>query len=46
LGRPDAPKICRLSGSKKAIGPNVILMVDFNQGLSVAKRSSARPHDR
>src|SRR3989441_4060055 len=38
LGRPDAREdLQALREVKKAIGPNVILMVDFNQGLSVAE---------
>ena len=38
LGRPDAHEdLQAIREVKKAIGPNVILMVDFNQGLSVAE---------
>jgi len=38
LGRPDAREdLQAIREVKKAIGPNVILMVDFNQGLSVAE---------
>ena len=38
LGRPDAREdLQALREVKKAIGPSVILMVDFNQGLSVAE---------
>jgi len=38
LGRPDAREdLQALREVKKAIGPNVILMVDFNQALSVAE---------
>jgi mandelate racemase len=38
LGRPEAnDDLAALRTVKKAIGPTVILMVDFNQGLSVAE---------
>ena len=38
LGRPAAKEdIAALRAVKKAIGPGVTLMVDFNQGLSVAE---------
>ena len=38
LGRPDAREdLQAIRQVKEAIGPNVILMVDFNQGLSVAE---------
>jgi mandelate racemase len=38
LGRPQAREdLQALREVKKAIGPNVVLMVDFNQGLSVAE---------
>jgi mandelate racemase len=38
LGRPDAREdLQAIREVKKAIGPNAILMVDFNQGLSVAE---------
>jgi len=38
LGRPDAAQdLEALRTVKKAIGPGVVLMVDFNQGLSVAE---------
>jgi mandelate racemase len=38
LGRPDAAQdLEALRAVKKAIGPGVTLMVDFNQGLSVAE---------
>jgi mandelate racemase len=38
LGRPDAREdLQAIREVKKAIGPNGILMVDFNQGLSVAE---------
>src|SRR5437016_5852377 len=38
LGRPDArDDLQALREVKKAIGPNAILMVDFNQALSVAE---------
>ena len=38
LGRPDAREdLAALRAVKKAIGPDVTLMVDFNQGLSVAE---------
>jgi mandelate racemase len=38
LGRPEAREDLRaIREVKKAIGPNVILMVDFNQALSVAE---------
>jgi len=38
LGRPDAHEdLQAIREVKKAIGPNVVLMVDFNQGLSVAE---------
>src|SRR6267143_329608 len=38
LGRPDAREdLQAIREVKKAIGPNVILMVDFNQALSVAE---------
>jgi mandelate racemase len=38
LGRPDAAQdIAALRAVKQAIGPGVVLMVDFNQGLSVAE---------
>ena len=38
LGRPDAREdLQAIREVKKAIGPNVFLMVDFNQGLSVAE---------
>ena len=38
LGRPEAREdLQALREVKKAIGPNVVLMVDFNQGLSVAE---------
>src|SRR5256885_13312355 len=38
LGRPDAREdLQALREVRKAIGPNVILMVDFNQALSVAE---------
>ncbi len=38
LGRPDAREdLQAIREVKEAIGPNVILMVDFNQGLSVAE---------
>ena len=38
LGRPDAREdLQALREVKKAIGPNAILMVDFNQALSVAE---------
>jgi mandelate racemase len=38
LGRPDARDDLRaLKAVKKQIGPDVTLMVDFNQGLSVAE---------
>src|SRR2546428_2788448 len=38
LGRPEAREdLHALREVKKAIGPNVVLMVDFNQGLSVAE---------
>ena len=38
LGRPDAREdLQAIREVKEAIGPNVILVVDFNQGLSVAE---------
>ncbi len=38
LGRPAAQEdLLAIREVKKAIGPNVVLMVDFNQGLSVAE---------
>ena len=38
LGRPEAADdLAALRAVKKAIGPGVILMVDFNQGLTVAQ---------
>ena len=38
LGRPDAREdLQAIREVKEAIGPNVFLMVDFNQGLSVAE---------
>lgn len=38
LGRPHAvDDLAALRAVKKATGPNVILMVDFNQGLTVAE---------
>ncbi len=38
LGRPDArDDLLAVKAVKKAIGPRVILMVDFNQALSVAE---------
>ncbi|HXM82124.1 MAG TPA: enolase C-terminal domain-like protein [Burkholderiales bacterium] len=38
LGRPDARQDMQaIQEVKKAIGPNVTLMVDFNQGLTVAE---------
>jgi mandelate racemase len=38
LGRPDArDDLKALKAVRKAIGPDVALMVDFNQGLSVAE---------
>lgn len=38
LGRPEAKEdLAALRAVKKAIGPEVTLMVDFNQGLSVAE---------
>ena len=38
LGRPDAGQdLEALRTVKKAIGPGIVLMVDFNQGLSVAE---------
>jgi len=38
LGRPDArDDLLALKAVRKAIGPEVALMVDFNQGLSVAE---------
>jgi mandelate racemase len=38
LGRPDAKDdLAALRAVKKAIGPGLILMVDFNQGLTVAE---------
>jgi len=38
LGRPDAKDdLAALRAVKKAIGPGIILMVDFNQGLTVAE---------
>jgi mandelate racemase len=38
LGRPDAREDLKaLKGVKKQIGPDITLMVDFNQGLSVAE---------
>src|SRR5207302_992993 len=38
LGRPDARQdLQAIREVKEAIGPNVFLMVDFNQGLSVAE---------
>jgi mandelate racemase len=38
LGRPDAAQdIAALRAVKKAIGPGITLMTDFNQGLSVAE---------
>ena len=38
LGRPDAAQdLEALRAVKKAIGPGITLMVDFNQGLSVAE---------
>jgi mandelate racemase len=38
LGRPDAAQdLAALRAVKKAVGPAVTLMVDFNQGLSVAE---------
>ena len=35
-----------LRAVKKAIGPGVTLMVDFNQGAHRRRRDRARPHDR
>jgi mandelate racemase len=38
LGRPDArDDLAALRAVKKAIGPGIVLMVDYNQGLSVAE---------
>jgi mandelate racemase len=38
LGRPDAAEdLAALRAVKKAIGPAITLMVDFNQGLTVAQ---------
>ena len=38
LGRPEAKDdLAALRAVKKAIGPDITLMVDFNQGLSVAE---------
>jgi mandelate racemase len=38
LGRPDArDDLAALRAVKKAIGPDITLMVDFNQGLTVAE---------
>ena len=38
LGRPDATDdLTALRAVKKAIGPDIALMVDFNQGLTVAE---------
>jgi mandelate racemase len=38
LGRPDAREdIAAIRAVKKEIGPDVLLMTDFNQGLSVAE---------
>ena len=38
LGRPDArDDLAALRAVKKAIGPEITLMVDFNQGLTVAE---------
>jgi len=47
LGRPEAAAdIEALRAVKKAVGPKVTLMVDFNQGLSTAEAIRRGRNDR